>query len=204
MGLRRLAASHLRPKRAGCKKKVHGHSLLGLSRGTCVFAPGKSGLGSDFWIGYIVAGRWILGWGNLVHDTTTTMPGTCFEKSASPREGSRRSAVGNTWAGWGSIPVVFFSRPTCDVPFPPRRPGEYWQLMFPARPLYRAPGGQGIGLGSRTFERASGPSCVLPKGVQQGQTESGGIVLAVICWAPSAQRRCHPTGRCTYRPSVIY
>jgi hypothetical protein len=46
----------------------------------------------------------------------------------------------------------------------------------------------------------SGPSCVLPKGVPQGQTESGGVVLAVICWAPSAQRRCYPTGRCTYRP----
>ena len=35
-------------------------------------------------------------------------------------------------------------------------------------------------------------SCVLPKGVPQGQTESGGIVLAAICWATSAQRRCHP------------
>jgi hypothetical protein len=40
------------------------------------------------------------------------MPGPCSEKSASPREGKghrrrRRSAVGNTWAGWGSIPVVF-------------------------------------------------------------------------------------------------
>ena len=23
----------------------------------------------------------------------------------------------------------------------------------------------------------------------------GGIVLAVICWGPSAQRRCDPTGR---------
>jgi hypothetical protein len=34
------------------------------------------------------------------------------------------------------------------------------------------------------------PSCALPKGVPQGQTESGGIVLAVICWSPSAQRRC--------------
>ena len=33
---------------------------------------------------------------------------------------------------------------------------------------------------------------MLPKGVPQGQTESGGIVLAAICWAPSAQRRCHP------------
>jgi hypothetical protein len=30
--------------------------------------------------------------------------------------------------------------------------------------------------------------CVLPKGVPQGQSESGGIVLAAICWAPSAQR----------------
>ena len=39
--------------------------------------------------------------------------------------------------------------------------------------------------------RRSEPSCVLPKGVPQGQTESGGIVLAAICWAPSAQR-CHP------------
>jgi len=36
----------------------------------------------------------------------------------------------------------------------------------------------------------------------QGQTESGGIVLAVMCWRPSAQRRCYPTGRCAYRPSV--
>jgi len=35
-----------------------------------------------------------------------------YEKSASPRERRghwrrRRSAVGNTWAGWGSIPIVF-------------------------------------------------------------------------------------------------
>ena len=56
--------------------------------------------------------RWILGGSNLVHDTTTTMPGPCSQKSLSPREGRghwrrRRSAVGNTWAGWGSIPVVF-------------------------------------------------------------------------------------------------
>jgi hypothetical protein len=29
------------------------------------------------------------------------------------------------------------SHPTCDVPFPPRRPGEYWKGMFPARPLYQ-------------------------------------------------------------------
>ena len=35
--------------------------------------------------------RWILGWSNLVQDTTTT----------------KRSAVGNAWAGGGSIPVFF-------------------------------------------------------------------------------------------------
>ena len=45
--------------------------------------------------------------------------------------------------------------------------------------------------------RRSGPShthtsCVLPKGVSSGQMECGGIVLAAICWIPSAQRRCHP------------
>ena len=30
------------------------------------------------------------------------------------------------------------------------------------------------------------------------------MVLAVICWAPRAQRRCYPTGRCTYRPLVTF
>jgi hypothetical protein len=45
------------------------------------------------------------------------------------------------------------------------------------------------------------------KGVTQGQTESGGgIVLAAICWDPSAQTPggVHRKRRCTYRPSVIY
>ena len=37
-----------------------------------------------------------------------------------------------------------------------------------------------------------GPSCVLLKRVPQGRTESGSIVLAAICWATSAQRRCPP------------
>jgi len=31
--------------------------------------------------------------------------------------------------------------PTCDVPFPPRRPGEYRKWMIPARPLYQGVGG---------------------------------------------------------------
>jgi hypothetical protein len=46
---------------------------------------------------------------------------------------------------------------------------------------------------------------VLPKGVPQGQTESGGIVLAAICWAPSARRRCYPR-EALYLPTftVIY
>ena len=68
---------------------------------------------------YIVRHRWILGRGNLVHDTTTT----------------KRSAVGDAWAGWGSIPV-FFSlgwqvtrvSPYVRGPFPSketRRSGEY-------------------------------------------------------------------------------
>ncbi len=47
----------------------------------------------------------------------------------------------------------------------------------------------------------SEPPCAR-QGVPHGQTESGGIVLAVTCWAPSAQRRCYPTGRCAHRPSV--
>jgi hypothetical protein len=37
------------------------------------------------------------------------------------------------------------------------------------------------------------------QGGPHGQTESGGSrVLAVNCWSPSAQGRCHPTGRCAY------
>jgi hypothetical protein len=53
--------------------------------------------------------------------------------------------------------------------------------------------------------RRSGPCFMLPKGVPQGQTESGGIVLAAICWAPSAQRRCYPK-EALYFPTftVIY
>jgi len=119
--------------------------------------------------------------------------------------------VGNAWAGWGARcdTRIFFpldvsspvSHPMCDVPFPPRR--AISERDDPGPDV--VPGGQGIGLGSRTLERAGsvigadrrgGPleesSCALPKSVPQGQKESGGIVLAAICWAPIAQRRCHP------------
>jgi hypothetical protein len=129
------------------------------------------------------------------------VPGPCSEKSASPREGSERGealnlhmrfAVGNTWARWDSIPVVFFpgmaSHPRLILltyvrrPFPPRRNGEYRKGMISARPLYQRESGSVIAA-DRT---RSIPSCVLPQGVPQVQTESWGIVLAVICWSPSA------------------
>jgi len=44
------------------------------------------------------------------------------------------------------------------------------------------PGVQKIGLGSQNFG-----SPLVPPGVPHGQTESGGIVLAAICWSPCAQ-----------------
>jgi hypothetical protein len=71
----------------------------------------------------------------------------------------RRSAVGNTWVGWGLILVDFFlGWQVTFVPFYARRP-------FPSKETRRrlegddpdppvVPGGQGIGLGSRNLERA--------------------------------------------------
>jgi len=103
-----------------------------------------------------------------------------------------------TFPPWHSRSPV--SHPTCHVPFPPRRPGECRKGMIPPARCTRGSGdrfgipkpresGSVIGVD----RRRTGPSCVLPKGVPQGQTESGGIVLAAICWATSAKRRCHPT-----------
>jgi hypothetical protein len=43
-------------------------------------------------------------------------------------------------------------------------------------------------------------SLALSLSVPQGQTESGAILLAAICWATNAQRRCYPTWHCAYRP----
>jgi hypothetical protein len=107
----------------------------------------------------------------------------------------------------GRSPV---SHPTCDVPLPPRRTGEYRKGMIPVRPLYQGvrgsvwipkPRESGSVIGAD--RRRSGPSCVLPKGVPQGQTESGGIGSADICWATSAQRRCHPQ-EALYLPSFSH
>jgi hypothetical protein len=57
----------------------------------------------------------------------------------------RRYDVGETWAGWGSITVVFFHwdgrspvpHNTCDIPFPPRSTGRYRKRMISARLSYQ-------------------------------------------------------------------
>ncbi len=114
--------------------------------------------------------------------------------------------MGNTWAGWGSISVVFppgMSGPPCltlratslFLQGDPANIRKRW-----SRPARCTGSGDRIGIPNPresgsvigADRRRSGPSCVLPKGVPQGQAESGGIVLAAICWATSAQRRCHP------------
>jgi len=116
--------------------------------------------------------RWILGRGNLVHDTTTT----------------RLSSVGSTLAGWGSMPV-FFSPGMAGHPCPTLR-AKFLSIQGdpanigkgcsrPAR-CTRGPGDRfGIpkpresGSVIGADRRRSGPSCVLPEGVPQGQTGVG-------------------------------
>ncbi len=126
--------------------------------------------------------------------------------------------MGNAWAGWSSIPVFFSlddrspaSHPTCEVPFPPRRSGEYRKGMIPARPLYQ--GGCGSVWDPKpSKERVGdwgGPAtvwslCVLLKRVPQGRTESGGIVLAANAGPRVPSGGVTLKRRCTYRPSVIY
>jgi len=98
--------------------------------------------------------------------------------------------------GPGGVRSPYFTRvpPYVRRAFSSKETGEYRKGTFPARPLYQGVRGSVWERGSEigADRRRSGPSCVLPKGVPQGQTESGGIVLAAICWATSAQRRCHP------------
>jgi hypothetical protein len=105
----------------------------------------------------------------------------------------------------GRSPV---SHPTCDVPFPSMRSGEYWKVMIPARPLYQGVRGSVWESGSviGADRRRCGPSCVLPKGVPQGQTEYGGIGSPPYAGPPGRAPRGRVTRkrRCTYRPSVRY
>ena len=60
------------------------------------------------------------------------------------------------------------------------------------------PRGSGSVIGAD--RRRSGPSCVLPKGVPQGQTESGGIVLAANAGPRVPSGGVTHKRRCTYRP----
>ena len=103
--------------------------------------------------------------------------------------------MGEPWAGWGSIPAVFFPGQVTRVP-------PYVRSPFPSKE------------NRQISERDDlGPPVVPGMGVMRsvGDPETfachmakwrAGIVLAGICWSPCAQRRCYPTGRCAYRPSV--
>jgi len=108
----------------------------------------------------------------------------------------------------GRSPV---SHPTCEVPFPPRRSGEYRKGLIPACPLYQGAvdrfgipnprrSGSVIGADRQRF----GPSCVLLKRVPQGRTESGVIVLAANAGPRVPSGGVTLKRRCTYRPSIIY
>jgi len=104
------------------------------------------------------------------------------------------------------------SHPTCEVPFPPRRSGEYRKGMIPARPLYTRGAGDRFGIPNPrqsgsvigADRQRFGPSCVLLKRVPQGRTESGGIVLAANAGPRVPSGGVTLKRRCTYRPSVIY
>jgi hypothetical protein len=95
------------------------------------------------------------------------------------------------------------SHPTCSRPFPSQETRRILERDDPGPPV--VPRGQGIWFGIPTpresgsvigaDRRRSGPSCrplVCCRKACHKATESGGIVLAAICWATSAQRRCHP------------
>jgi hypothetical protein len=136
----------------------------------------------------------------------------------------RRSAVGNTWAGWGSIPGVrspyFFpwdgrspvSNPTCDFPFPPRRPGEHWKGLIPARPSYQ--GVRGSVWDPDTSRELvgdwGGPEavwallCVAERRASRPNGEWGFIVSPPYAGPRAPRGGVTRNRRCTYRPSVIY
>jgi len=109
--------------------------------------------------------------------------------------------------GRGLILTLFFpldgrspvSHPTCEVPFPPRRSGEYRKGMIPARPLYQ--GGCGsVWDPEPSKERVGdlgGPAtvcsllCVAETHATRPNGEWG-YSTRRQCWATSAPRRCHP------------
>jgi len=96
----------------------------------------------------------------------------------------------------GRSPV---SHPTCEVPFPPRRSGEYRKGMMPARPLYQ--GGCGsVWDPEPSKERVCDWGglatvwsllCVADTRATRPNGEWG-YNTCRQCWATSAQRRCDP------------
>jgi hypothetical protein len=106
---------------------------------------------------------------------------------------------------------VSLSHPTCEVPFPLRRSGEYRYWMIPARPLYQG-GWRSVWDPEPSKERVGdwgGPATVWSllcgaERVPQGRTESGGIVLAANAGPRVPSGGVTLKRRCTYQPSVIY
>jgi hypothetical protein len=70
------------------------------------------------------------------------------------------------------------SPPTCDVPFPPRRSGEYRKGMIPARPLYQ--GVRGSGWDPEPSRERVGDCCV-----------PATVFLPLVC----CQKACHKAKR---------
>jgi hypothetical protein len=107
----------------------------------------------------------------------------------------------------GRSPV---SHPTCEVPFPPRRSGEYRKGIIPARPLYQ--GGWGsVWDPEPSKERVGdwgGPAtvwsllCVAETHATRPNGEWG-YSTRRQCWATSAQRRCHPE-EALYLPTLSH
>ena len=93
----------------------------------------------------------------------------------------RRSAMGNTWAGWGSIPVVFF--PGMAAPSHPC-------LILRATSLSLQGDPANIGKGRSR-----------PARMPQEQTESGGIVLAAYAGPRAPRGGVTQKRRCTHRHS---
>ena len=137
------------------------------------------------------------------HSHTNSPPGqfgTRHDDDEAFRRGEHMGRVGfdpRSFFPWhGRSPV---SHPTCDVPFPPRRSGEYRKGMIPARPLYQ--GGCGsVWDPEPSKERVGdwgGPAtvwsllCVAETRATRPNGEWG-YSTRRQCWATSAQRRCHP------------
>ena len=130
---------------------------------------------------------------------------------------TKRSAVGNAWAGWGSIPVFFppgwqVTRvsPYVRGPFPSKEIRRIPERVDPGPPV--VPGGSGsVWDPEPSKERVGdwgGPAtvwsllCVAETRARR-PNEEWGYSTRRQCWATSAQRRCHPE-EALYLPTVSH